>query len=181
MAGSDTLDLANLPRFLVHLEERQPGFAALVRQLLDAGWQVQSFWGPVQMDVWSLRLRRDELAVIFGIERGVADGVQLGPVDGAANDFRPLSYAVLAWARALGVDVPLTDPDEFRPDVGAHGLQTINWLRAGNLDVIARVNAAWAEYWSYRYSKDQLLGELWLAETKARGIELIEAASGLQR
>ena len=78
MAESDTLDLTNLPRFLVHLEERRPGFAALARQLLDAGWQVQSFWGPVQMDVWSLRLRRDELAVIFGIERGVADGVQLG-------------------------------------------------------------------------------------------------------
>ena len=72
MAESDTLDLTNLPRFLVHLEERRPGFAALARQLLDAGWQVQSFWGPVQMDVWSLRLRRDELAVIFGIERGVA-------------------------------------------------------------------------------------------------------------
>lgn len=43
MAESDTLDLTNLPRFLVHLEERRPGFAALARQLLDAGWQVQSF------------------------------------------------------------------------------------------------------------------------------------------
>ena len=118
MAESDTLDLTNLPRFLVHLEERRPGFAALPRQLLDAGWQVQSFWGPVQMDVWSLRLRRDELAVIFGIERGVADG-------GAVVDERAPTVVdddALHVLDLIGVDV-----DDPAGDYLLVFRQLINW------------------------------------------------------
>lgn len=174
---SEKPDLTNLPWFLTHLEERDAGLAGFARQLLDAGWEVQMFWGPVQMDVSRLRLRRRGLSVIFGIERGFVDGVAVGPGDQVDEaSFTPLSYAVLGWARASGLDLPFDDPDEF-PDVGRHGLQALDWLEAGNDDTLARIRAARHEYLTRRHSKDRRLGADWLAETKARGLRDIEAAA----
>jgi len=172
-----TPDLARLPQFLVRLEQRDPGRPSLARQLLDAGWLVDDFWGPVQMDVWRLALRRGDRAAVFGIERGAVDEVRIGPVGGAEDEFTPLSFAVLGWARSCGAPVPLDDPDAFRPDAVAHGLAALDWLEEGNDAVLARIQAAWEEYGRRRWSLDQRLGPAWLAETKERGIREIEAAA----
>ena len=170
-------DLTNLPRFLAHLGERDAGLSKFVRELLDAEWEVIEFWGPEQMDVWSLSLRSGRRVLRFGIERGIVDGVLLGSVDGQTAGFRPLSYAVLGWARSCGAAVPLDDPDAFRPDTAAHGWAVLDWLDAGNDEMVDRISSAWKTYWEQRHGPDQHLGDEWLAETKARGIRLIENAA----
>lgn len=178
---SEKPDLTNLPWFLTHLEERDAGLAGFARSLLDAGWEVQTFWGPVQMDVSRLRLRRRGLSVIFGIERGFVDGVAVGPGDQVDEaSFTPLSYAVLGWARANGVDLPLGDPD-LLPDVAPHGLQALDWLDAGNDDTLLRIRDAWRGYLNRRHRGDRRHGADWLAEAKARGIRDIEAAAAAPR
>lgn len=170
-------DQARLARFLTRLEQQDRGRPSLARQLLDSGWPVDDFWGPVQMDVWGLTLRRGERAVVFGIERGVVDAARLGSVGGADGEFHPLSFAVLGWARSCGAAVPLDDPDAFHPDLIAHGAAAIDWLDQGNDAVLERIQAAWKAYGRRRWSLDQRLGPAWLAETKARGIREIEAAA----
>lgn len=52
MPESDEPNTTNLPRFLDHLEARDRESAQLARQLLETGWTVENFLGPVQMDVW---------------------------------------------------------------------------------------------------------------------------------
>lgn len=182
MTPRDDPDLANLPRFLDHLGERDAGAAALARQLLDEGWTIRSFWGPVQMDVWSLGLRRGGREVVFGVERGFPDAVRLGPArdDARYDDFHPLTQAVLGWARSVGADVELGDPERFHVDLGAYGAQALDWLDAGNDDVLDRIRAAWDRYWRVRHGPDQRRDAAWLAQVKAWGLREIEAAAASQ-
>lgn len=177
MSERSAPDLTVLPRFLAHLAPRDARAAHLARRLLDSGWQVQSVWGPEQMDAWQLSLRRDSVAVRFGIERGMSDGVLIGAAEATLNDLIPLSYAVLGWARASGTALPFEDPDDFRPDYAAYGAQAAEWVRAGEGDAFSRIVAARRQYLLRRHSLDQRRGEVWLAQTKAWGVELLEAAA----
>ena len=177
MAERSDPDPTVLPKFLAHLEPRDARAAGLARRLLDSGWDVESLSGPVQMDVWELTVRRDAVAVRFGVERGMSDGVLIGPAESAYDDLVPLSFAVLGWARASGAELPLDDPDEFRPDYGAYGAQAAEWVRTGGRDAFARIAAARRQYLLRRHSLDQRLGDVWLAQTKAWGAEMLEAAA----
>lgn len=177
MAARDDVDLANLPWFVAHLGDRDAGLAGFVRHLLDAGWEVSVFWGPLQMDVWSLVLRREKRLLRFGIERGLVDGLALGTADGGPPDFHPLSYAVLGWARSCGAALALDDPDHFAPDVARYGPATLAWLDAGGDETVDRIRAAWEWYLALRYSRDQVRGAEWLSATRARGVAAIEEAA----
>jgi len=170
-------DAHSVSRFLAHLGERDRALADFVRRLLDADWSVAECWGPEQMDVWSLTLHRDTYAVRFGIERGIVDGVLVGPADDRSVAFRPLAYAVLGWARSHGADVPLVDPDDFRPNVATHGVGALEWLAAGNDATLERISSAWAAYRGQRYGADQRREGEWLQRTKQRGVQLIEQAA----
>ncbi|GAT71734.1 amino acid adenylation enzyme/thioester reductase family protein [Microbacterium sp. HM58-2] len=180
------LDLTDLPQFLARLGDRDAGAAALARQLLDRGWSVQSFWGPEQMDVWSLTVRREGRTVRFGIERGYVDPVMVASDgDGDAEPaYRLLSLAILGWARASGVDLPFPGVDlpfpgvkDFRPDLGAHGLEAIDWLAAGNDHVLARIDAAWKADRARRHEPAGRAAEGIVVDARARGIRAIEEAA----
>lgn len=177
MAARDELDLANLPRFLSHSAIRHTGLAAFIRHLLDTGGEISDFWGPEQMDVWSLTIRRKTRLLHFGIERGFADGVGLGVDDEHPSGFVSFSFAMLGWARSCGAELTLKDPDQFDPDIAQFGPPTLEWIDAGNDATIDRIRAAWAEYSKRRYEGDARLEHEWLAGVKAHGIEAIEAAA----
>ncbi|MFT4188821.1 MAG: hypothetical protein QM621_09600 [Aeromicrobium sp.] len=110
-------DLTNLPRFLHRLGvdrlgPRDAEAAGLAQAALEAGWTVEDFIGPVQMDVWSLSLRRGERRLRFGIERGYADGVRYD--DGGG--WRTLSAdEVAALTASLSADNERPAGDGQRP------------------------------------------------------------------
>lgn len=78
---------------------------------------------------------------------------------------------------ARGAVVPLADLEDFRPDIATHGWAVLDWLATGNDETVDRISSAWNAYWEQRHDSDQRLGDEWLAETKARGILLIEKAA----
>lgn len=145
----DAVVLTNLPRFLKHLghHERDPIASAFAMLLLDEGGEVVEFWGPEQMDVWRLTIRRSRHLLTFGVERGKSDFVTLRPADEDRQWPRdiPLQFAVFGWARAHSIDLILDDPLHFPADILAHGTLALDWLGAGNEDVLLRINAAYDE------------------------------------
>ena len=83
--------------FLTRLSARDAAAAWLARELMEAGWSVHDFFGPVQMDVWQLVLRRGSCSVRFGIERGYSDGVAVAEgvaVSDRAVAYRPITVAM---------------------------------------------------------------------------------------
>lgn len=176
--GASDPDLANLTRFLDHLgnPHRDPDAAAFARLLLEQGCEVETFWGPEQMDVWRLTVRRGRRRVTFGVERGFPDGVGVGAADESEWTFIPLWLAVLGWARATGADLVFDDPDSRSGDLLAHGLSALDWLDAGNGEVVARIHAAWREYRQGDVRAARRDPERRL-EMTARGIRLIEEAA----
>ncbi|SDH64872.1 hypothetical protein SAMN04515691_0553 [Leifsonia sp. 98AMF] len=176
-------DTANLPRFLDHLQARDTDAALLARQLLDAGAAVIVFWGPQQMDVWELRVQVGDTMVRFGVERGYSDGVLVAPA-GYSSDWSrlvPLRLAVIAWARANNVPLPLDDPDEFDPGLTVHGRAVLDWVDGGHFPQVERVRLAWAEYRrQLRELRSGTLGrpdESELRAVRAAGVAAIEAAA----
>ena len=100
------IDITNLPRFLTHLAERDPRAAALAKRLLDDGWEVIVFWGPQQMDVWNLQVRKSRVVVAFGVERGFSDGVFVGREQVRHHNLEekwPIGLLTVAWAHDTGV------------------------------------------------------------------------------
>lgn len=180
MAATDP-DLTNLPRFLDHLADpsRDPDAAAFAHLLLEQGCEVATFWGPQQMDVWRLTVRRGSRRVTFGVERGFADWVGVGTAGESEFEFASLWLAVLGWARAAGVDLVFDDPDSRHGDLLAYGLSALDWLDAGNDDVLARIHAAWREYRHGDFREARRDPEK-MKEMKARGVRLIEAAAAPQ-
>lgn len=126
--GDAAPDLTNLPRFLKHLGaySRDPLAAAFARTLLDAGWEVETFWGPQQMDVWLLRLARGSLRVTFGVERGYPDRIIVFESGGPARHWGPLDLVVQEWAQAHGVELEADRP--ARRWTTEQGLATLDWL-----------------------------------------------------
>ena len=145
----DSIDLANLPRFLKHLGQRgrSPMAGAFAQHLLDEGGEVVVFWGPEQMDVWQLTIRRGGYLVTFGVERGRPDAVKLASAAGGNHwpGSVPMQFAVFGWARAHAVDLVLDDPLKFRTDLLAHGTAALDWLGAGHEDVLQKIYAAFRE------------------------------------
>ncbi len=148
-------DLARLPEFLTRLMVGDSDSHDVARLLLDDGWEVASFWGPVQMDVWLLILRRAKLCVRFGIERGYSDGVGVGSVgvdDATAeglpawNDLRPFGVVVFAWARATGRNLSFTDPEDLARGHGAYAAVCLAWLSEGNDETVDRVYEEWRTF-----------------------------------
>lgn len=131
-----SLDLTNLPRFLAHLghRERDPNAAMFAKMLLEGGHDVMDFWGPEQMDVWRLRIRRGAHAIAFGIERGFADAVLVNRATDAdvwANVSR-LDTIVLDWARATSTPIALIDERKQRTDLATYGIAALDWLAAAH-------------------------------------------------
>jgi hypothetical protein len=60
--------------FVAKLDEPQ---ATVAREMLEANVPIETFWGPEQMDVWRLDLRRGSVLVRFGIERGFSYGIEI--------------------------------------------------------------------------------------------------------
>lgn len=146
MTNTD-LDLSNLPRFLDHLEERDAGSARFARQLIDAGGVVRVLWGPLQMDVWEVRVQRGEMIARFGVERGFSDGVLIGPAGPSTRmDLLSMRLALTAWAGATGVPFQVEDPDEFALDLASNGIAALDWVGAGNEARVTRVTQAWFDY-----------------------------------
>lgn len=153
MTGSQgSIDLTNLPRFLDHLghRERDPMASKFAKHLLDEGGEVVEFWGPEQMDVWSLTIRRGGHLLTFRVERGYPDPVGLRLA--AARDHWPdgivFRLAIFAWARAHEVALVPDNPLHFEPDLLAHGTAALDWLDAGNEVVVLRIAAAGREGFS---------------------------------
>lgn len=176
--GASDLDLTNLPRFFDHLADptRDPDAAAFARLLVEQGAEVETFWGPVQMDVWCLTVRRGNRRVRFGIERGFADLVTVGTDGESEPAFTSLWLAVLGWARATRVPLVFDDPDAPRGHLLAHGISALDWLDAGNDEVLMRIREAQRRY------RDGVFREAYrdpekMREKKAQGLLLIEAAA----
>lgn len=111
MAGSVVVGEIEVAEFLTRLSARDAAAAWLARELMQAGWSVHDFFGPVQMDVWQLVLRRGSCRVRFGIERGYSDGVAVA--DGVAGGdgavaYRPITVAMSEKKRAVAS--VLSDP-----------------------------------------------------------------------
>ena len=132
----ESIDLENLPRFLKHLghRERDPMASAFAKHLLDEGGEVVVFWGPQQMDVWQLTIRRGGYLITFGMERGRPGAVKLGAAAGRNHwpENIPLHFAVFGWARAHAVDLALDDPLSLHTDLLAHGTAALDWLGSGH-------------------------------------------------
>lgn len=143
----DAVDLTNLPRFLKHLghQERDPVASKFAKQLLDEGGEVVVFWGPEQMDVWRLTIRRGEYLLTFGVERGRSGFVTVGPSTGEHQWQTHLNFAIFGWARAHSIVLVLDDPLYFEADVLAHGAVALDWLSAGNEDALLKISAAYDE------------------------------------
>lgn len=176
------IDLTNLLRFLKHLghPERDAVSAGLAKKLLDEGCEVVRFSGPEQMDVWELIVRRGSHLVRFGIERGFSDRALVRPADETAHAPRyvPVTFAVLGWARATGVDLVFEGPDDFRPDLRAYGIPALDWLDEANDHVLMRINAAWLES---RYRLHGRNDPDRLSDLKALSIRQIEEAAAPKR
>lgn len=176
-------DLANLPRFLEHLEQRDAVASRFARQLVGAGGVVRVFWGPQQMDVWELRVQQGQMIVRFGVERGYSDGVMIARAGAHAswNDLRPMRLAVFAWARANDIPFGLSDPEDLDVDLTSDGFAVLDWVDGGHEAEVERVWRAWQDYrqqvdrlwWGTRGRPD----ESDLAAVKAAGIAAIEAAA----
>lgn len=180
---TDSPDLTNLERFLVHLHERDAAAAAFARTLLAEGATVRDFWGPEQMDVWELRVQRGDVIVRFGVERGFSDGVLLGPAD-AANGrptLRPLRIAIFAWAVANDVPLRVEDPDDFAVDLTEHGIAAVDWMGEGHEPAVARVQRAWSDYRSdldrQRRRAHGRPAESRVRAVKAAGVSAMRAAA----
>ena len=147
-APDDGIDLRNLPRFLKHLAhpERDRVASQFAQRLLDDGGEVVEFWGPQQMDVWRLTIRRGGHLVGFGVERGYPDGVTVRPAAGTQwTQAISLKLGIFAWARANDVELILDHPYDFRVDLLADGIATLDWLDAGNDEVVLRVHQAFRD------------------------------------
>ncbi|WP_291041204.1 hypothetical protein [Herbiconiux sp.] len=170
-------DLGNLPRFLDHLAERDDDAARLARQLLADGGEVLVFWGPQQMDVWHLEVRRGRWIVLFRIERGMAEWPRMGLVADPPvswDDYRPVGLAVLAWARANDVPFDLDGPDDLHHDLASHGPAALDWLGDGRVQVFDRLCAAWMDY---RHARVARAGEGARESVRAEGLAALERAA----
>lgn len=98
------------------------------------------------MDVWRLTIRRGGHLVGFGVERGYPDGVTVRPAAGTQwTQAISLKLGIFAWARANDVELILDHPYDFRVDLLADGIATLDWLDAGNDEVVLRVHQAFRD------------------------------------
>jgi hypothetical protein len=99
--------------FLAHLDPPQ---RTIAHGMLVASAEIDTFWGPEQMDVWRLTLRRGDATVGFGIERGFSDGVSVDHRRlrdrGARDGWTRYGDLWLVWARRTGVIPHAVDPLE---------------------------------------------------------------------
>lgn len=97
--------------FLTHLEYPQ---RTIAQGMYEAGAEIDVFWGPEQMDVWRLNLRRGDATVGFSIERGFSDGVTVDHRRmrdrGARAGWTSYGYLWLVWALRTGVIPQSVDP-----------------------------------------------------------------------
>ena len=56
-----------------------------------------------------------------------------------------LKLGIFAWARANDVELILDHPYDFRVDLLADGIATLDWLDAGNDEVVLRVHQAFRD------------------------------------
>jgi hypothetical protein len=184
VADKQTPDLANLPRFLEHLAERDPNGAQFARALLDDGGVVRVFWGPLQMDVWQLEIQRGDWLVMFRVERGFAEPARVARASSdqrRLDDYRSLDFAIFAWARATGAPFTLETPEDIgKADVLTHGRAAVDWLNEGHGDALERVFGAWVTY--QRAASGLRRGDSGSADERARtvraqGVAAMEAAA----
>lgn len=107
--------------YLAHLNEperanRNSGLGAVeartLSEMLDAGFEVQEVWGPLQMDVWRVTLRRGTVTVQSGIERGYSDGIYLnveGLDRGEGSAYFGRRYPLIHFVWAIRTDASQAD------------------------------------------------------------------------
>lgn len=130
-----------LSGFFSHLDEPQ---TTVAQQMVAAGWEVATFWGPEQMDVWRLTLRRGPVQVSFGIERGFSYGIEVHHelLRERAPGFGWPSYDLvwLTWkwrTKAFG-----RDPDSLEiPADTTEWPQLCAWLSTASRPDVATIDA----------------------------------------
>ena len=121
---------SRLTAFLAHLDLPQ---RTIAHGMLDAGAEIDTFWGPEQMDVWSLTLRRGDATVGFSIERGFSDGVTVAHRRlrdrGARVPGRSYDQLWHHWALRTGVIPHAVDPMDTHAAADYDAWQAaLDWL-----------------------------------------------------
>jgi hypothetical protein len=152
-------DPDRLARFLQKLDAPQTTVAA---GMLAAGWQVTTFWGPEQMDVWSLTLTHRDVRAIFGIERGFSYGIELAhpgmrrPKPGEA--WPSYEQVWLVWARRTGILPRAIDPKTLPTVAGfAAWPKVTRWLattaRSADFAALDALLAVHREHWMAEHAR----------------------------
>jgi hypothetical protein len=123
-----------LSGFLTHLDSPQRIIAS---GLVDAGAEIDVFWGPEQMDVWRLTLRRGDATVGFGIERGFSDGVTVDHRRlrdrGARDGWTRYGDLWLVWAVRTGAIPHALDPLDLHATADYDAWTAVlDWLDAAS-------------------------------------------------
>ncbi|WP_420111497.1 hypothetical protein [Pseudactinotalea sp.] len=139
-----SFDDGDVDRVLAYVMEARPDTGELARSLLERGGLVIEAWGPLQMAVYHLEVRRGNWEVMFHSERGHVEAASFrraGPP--TREKCRPIGLAVLAWARSHDVTFRLETLADLDQDLAAHGADALDWLDAGNEPVVERLYQAW--------------------------------------
>jgi hypothetical protein len=154
-----SLDRDRLARFLEKLDAPQSTVAA---GMLAARWRVTTFWGPEQMDVWSLTLTRRDVRATFGIERGLSYGIELAhpgmrrPRPGEA--WPSYEQVWLVWGRRTGVLPRPFDP-KLLPDVVGYAAwpKVTDWLataaKPADFAALDALLAVQREHWTAEHAR----------------------------
>ena len=163
----------DLERVLPGLE---PGLAEQVHVMVASGFEVIDAWGPVQMAVCGLVLKRESLEVVFDSERNKT-AVRISHHEYAVNHLD----ATLAWARTpdasgsepvpgyypggyclVGLDRPWAANEAVMRSDNQYLAQVCEWFSTHDHRLTQWTSSARAQKWEYRrpgVSPEQLHAE----------------------
>lgn len=155
--SDSTSDSRIVPKLLDYLATIAPETAAFAQLLIDDGGAVRSAWGPEQMAVWDLVIRRGNWLVRFHCERGIADQVAVARATNPLprfDDYGPIGLAIFVWARAARKPFRLSIPVDFDHDLVDYGRAALDWLDEGHEETLQRVSRVYRESLNGNYRLD---------------------------